>query len=273
MTLAAAFRCSDGIIVCADTQHTGSRSKFQKKKIHDFLHDGALLVVAGAGTKSYINMCVDLLHDGFKAGAKTFPLIDKLIKDTIRTVYQDHIGVQVRAQRLPNGEVPQVFLIVSAKLPDGSVEAWKVDEMAVSRCGHVAFVGIGEDIAEALAEWLYPEPATERMATVQILAKEIVTETKRIAPSVGGKTHLCTIPKGTSGGSMWNLRKTHEHGFFWGINHMLGEAIHAAIAKQYSDEAFELNLGRLVEHLNTIRKKAQSLPDGREYELMLDPLD
>jgi hypothetical protein len=273
MTIAAAFVCSDGIIICGDTEHVGSQAKFDRKKVFAFPHNEAMLVVAGAGTTDFINMSIDMLRNAFESGEKTFASIERSIKNTVRVIYRDHIGVQVKAQQLSADDRPMVFLCVAARLPDGAVRAWKVSETAVSTVRHTEFVGVGQDVAMSLANWLYPEPATDTIANVRILAKEIIGETKRISKDVGGSTHICTLPTGKLVGSTWHVRKRFDTEFFWGVNTLLGEVLQMATRRQYGDAAFQAALDNLTRHLTAIRKKAQSLKDGEEWEMMFDPLD
>lgn len=53
MTIAAGILCSDGIIVCANTEHTGDVNKFQAPKVIS-IDDRTFLT--GAGATDYIPM-------------------------------------------------------------------------------------------------------------------------------------------------------------------------------------------------------------------------
>ena len=237
-----------------------------------FSHDGAYLVIAGAGTTDFVNMTIDMLQEGFEAGVKTFASITRLLKSTIRVVYKDHIGVQVLSLNLTDDK-PSVFLIVAARLPDGSLNAWKVSQTSVSRIRHAEFVGIGEDAARSLTTWLYPEPGLDKMSNVQLLVKEIIAETKRICRDVGGATHIGTLPRGQDAGAVWHIPERYDLEFFWGINRWLGGALQAATRKHYSDAAFEAAQSSLASHLSAIRGKCKGSTDGGEWEAMFEQLE
>ena len=57
MTLVAGFRCKNGVVICADTQHTGTYIKFVAPKLWT---DRNRVIVAGACTDvMYLKMAVD----------------------------------------------------------------------------------------------------------------------------------------------------------------------------------------------------------------------
>ncbi len=264
MTIAAGFVCNDGAVICADSQHTGSTAKFDDNKIIEISKkDGARLVVTGAGATDYLRMAADLLEEGFQECKSTFTDIRKLIKGVILEVYRDHI-----TPFWPPGDpnTPQVLLIVAARIPSGKVRLWKVSETSVSMCRMSVFVGIGSETANGLATWLYD--GVDDWSVTQVLAKEILTETKRTVRDCGGETHVCTIPEGKEHIHTTIIRPDLEGEFFDGINRHLGDALICAIDKRIQDSTFKSRVGILVKHLQRLRDRAKALPRGDEAELM-----
>src|SRR5258705_2939632 len=63
MTIAAGFRCTDGVLVGADSRIEEGNVKYQQDKVFQCCDDGGLgFVIAGAGDFEAINNCVDLIR-------------------------------------------------------------------------------------------------------------------------------------------------------------------------------------------------------------------
>ncbi len=63
MTIAAGIPCSDGIVICADTQHTQGTSKYEHPKTWSVERD---LVLTGSGLSDYMKMAFDKLSNSYK---------------------------------------------------------------------------------------------------------------------------------------------------------------------------------------------------------------
>ena len=90
MTVAAGFVCSDGIILCADSEHSDEITKFQRSKVFRFGDD---LVLTGAGQTSYITTAFDKLSDKYRQGIPDTPSGARLaLEEVILDVYANHIA-------------------------------------------------------------------------------------------------------------------------------------------------------------------------------------
>ena len=63
MTIAAGFRCHDGVVLCTDSEHTSGQSKSYDHKIFEATAGNALIYVAGAGDDVYIRTAAQDLAD------------------------------------------------------------------------------------------------------------------------------------------------------------------------------------------------------------------
>jgi hypothetical protein len=261
MTIAAGFVAEDGVVVCADSQHTGTMAKFDQKKIRDMVSGDSYLVLGGAGTSDYIDMAGDLIEDKFKKCRKGESSIRRIIKDAVLEVYRNHI---IPFWQANDTRAPQVFLIVAARLA-GGLYLWKCSETAISRCQRSAFVGIGSETANRLASWLLPRRQT--LAVTQVIAKEIMAETKRTVPDCGGLTHLCSMPiKGVI--STTAIPASDDGPFLWGLNARFSGMVSAAIDKHVDDANFKTNLAGLVSEAKALRKRTNGVPVGQEWSML-----
>src|SRR5271170_6684014 len=62
MTIAAGFKCSDGIVLCADSQMTASDgTKYNAPKIFSYSENQVDAVFAFAGSEVFSKMCIERL--------------------------------------------------------------------------------------------------------------------------------------------------------------------------------------------------------------------
>jgi len=255
LTIAAGFMCTDGVVICADTQHTTGISKFDKGKI-EWIAGPAFdtwMVVAGAGDSSYIAMVLDELRTAFPR-CKSLQAAKRLISKTILQIYKDHI---VPFWNMSDSQCPVVALIVAARI-GGKVRLWEVSSTAVSVCGTSGFVGIGADTADRLSRWLYSQPLPLRVAAP--LAAEILAETKRTVPDCGGKTHICVIPNGEEGIGITGSRAHPDREFCFGLNVFVERAILAALDPARPENALDQAMTMLHSRLRKVREKMKASP-------------
>ena len=122
MTIAAGFRCSDGVVVCADREHTTDMGKFKGDKILTRrLSTELRLIVTGAGTSDFIGITADSLEGFLKSkSAKLRQLSDLLglIDEWGHEFYATHL---LPAKAAQDQAAPSIASIVAVKLR-GEVE-------------------------------------------------------------------------------------------------------------------------------------------------------
>ena len=138
MTIAAGIRCSDGIIICADTEHTGDVSKFQETKIIP-IEDHT--VITGAGSTDYILMTADKLRDELKS-AHPVNVADarQIVETVVQGVHAEHIFNFYDASD-PNR--PSMELIVAMRCSEGDLALLKTFNSAVRVGSQFEFAGSG----------------------------------------------------------------------------------------------------------------------------------
>jgi hypothetical protein len=220
-------------------------------------------VFCGAGDTDYINNVGDLIETEFRICKKTPTSVYEVIKESILTIYRDQISP---FWRIRDHDAPQIFLVIAVRFDnDQQIILWKVSETSISVCRRSAFVGIGAETANALTSWLIPR--IQPLAVTQLLAKEILGETKRTIKDCGGMTHLCSIPnQGTI--SSTALGASDEGPFLWGLNKSFAGAIAATVDKHVNESNFKQALAAMEGELKVLRKRTNKVPIGQEW-LML----
>jgi 20S proteasome alpha/beta subunit len=188
MTIAAGILCADGIIVCADTEHTGDVSKFQASKIiavdeHTFL--------TGAGSTDYILMTADKLRDELKA-ARPVNATDarQIVETVVKGVHAEHIFNFYNAS---DPYRPQMSLIVAIRCSGGELALIKTTDSATRLGKDFEFTGTGQPIFEYWCRYFYRDRLT--MEGMAMLALFMMKEVKKVHPSCGGASHVSYLPQ------------------------------------------------------------------------------
>lgn len=191
LTIAAGFHCDDGIVICADTEHTDQIGKYQREKIFNFQHQ---LLLTGAGHSDYIKMAFDKLCDAYRSSQPINPSAARdIVERMILDLYAKHIFNFYRPE---DSNRPSLELIIAMRCSNGEPVMVKAAETATILGGFFESVGIGKPLFEYWAQLLYWPTLT--MTIVSYLCALILQEVKRNVVDCGGYSIICGMPKDAS---------------------------------------------------------------------------
>ena len=259
MTLVAGFRCKNGVVICADTQHTGTYVKFVAPKLWT---DRNRVIVAGACTDvTYLKMAVDEVIERFENLARwTESSVKKVISDALAKVYK----AIVTAFDIQDRERPQLYLMMAVRLDDWKAILIKTSETAVAIIDDVDFIGAGEEVARLLMSPFYDGDL--RVTEMQTIAAYCFRFAKASGSWSGGDTHIGTVFDG-------NPQVRYAHPAYINrdkeivpghILNQLAPALSAAWNVNVVPEEFEKRLATLVDWLRNLRERQEkvSKPDA-----------
>ena len=188
MTIAVGMLCTDGILLCADTEQTLVDSKFQRPKVLRF---SDWLLVTGAGSSDYIRMAFDKLCERFGDEPPASPTdarqtVEKLMLEIHK--YHIHPFHQVKH---PNP--PELSLIVGVRCGDGRTALIKAADTGVGLSEHFEVLGMGWHLFEYWAKYFFGTRLPMDVAGYFCLF--ILREVKDTALACGGSTMVCKIPQ------------------------------------------------------------------------------
>jgi 20S proteasome alpha/beta subunit len=152
MTLIAGFRCSDGVLICADREETTTSSKRSIGKIKAILHEKAQIVIAGAGRSSILENAFERFRARYEEIGNDPDLSAKHpseIQSVLKSIYKDFIwGYPDEAER-------EVGFIIAARFHNGDLHLHSTD--GDIPYPHLAYscLGVGSDLAFYFADRLY----------------------------------------------------------------------------------------------------------------------
>jgi hypothetical protein len=163
MTIAAGFRCPDGVVICTDSQHTAGQSKFFKKKIFEAKAENATVYLAGAGSDEHIRKVADEIKDDIASKVVSLDRIKAKIEAVTRTLYQQNV-VPSRQANDPNS--PTLSLLVAAKIKPYGLKRETADALLREHGGDSADPSFKMEIERLVANYRPGEP-TAKLFRVQ----------------------------------------------------------------------------------------------------------
>jgi len=92
MTIAAGFLCRDGVLLCADTEHTGWAAKSHHSKVDHFEIQGGKVCFALAGSAAFARSAIEKCKKHLKAGLSADPIgeIEQILDSEYRRNVLSH---------------------------------------------------------------------------------------------------------------------------------------------------------------------------------------
>lgn len=193
MTIAAGVWCSDGIILCADTEVTEGDTKFQQRKVWNA---GDHLMLTGCGATAHMKMAFDkLAHKFSELRPEHSEAARVVVEDLIFGIYEQHIFPFIQAGH-PHGNSLDIWLIVALRCANGELALIRTSQTAASLVENYEAVGAGGTIFKYWARYFLDGNFSMDLASY--FAMFILREAKNVAFGVGGSTHVFKMPKDTS---------------------------------------------------------------------------
>jgi|GEM_PF-4698560 len=183
MTIAAGFKYSDGILLCADREITEGASKYAKSKI--FGEQIGPDVSLGFSFSCAMNYAVMTIQ-GITAIVKSSHLTSHAqiwlaIKDTIHDVYSDSIG------RLPEYQQENFqFSLLIAVWAERHLKLFTTENTAITEEPQYHCIGIGKDLAKYLVTSIDSKKSNRMsLQNAEIVSLRILEHVKENVPGCG----------------------------------------------------------------------------------------
>lgn len=191
VTLIAAFKCDQGVVVCADTKETVTlpgRGQYRVRvtKIKPQAAGEYDVVIGGAGDAHLV--------DGFTrrlvAAISSWPaaLGDAEIESNVSDLLLDYHSNQVAAT--PRADALDFIMCLKSKR-DPHISLWELRDVEIAPIDTYSLIGWEEPIYDYEVKWLYRDGL--RLAQAALLGIRLFTMAKNTSDYVGGDTQLIVI--------------------------------------------------------------------------------
>jgi hypothetical protein len=199
MTIAAGMRCSDGIVICADTENTDGNFKRQKNKIWGTRER---LLVTGAGAVSYLKMAADKLSARIEGRQPdNSEAARSIVERLMRRIHEQHI-LPLHYSGHPNANDVAFSLIIAIRCGDGQLALIKTELTTAVLVNDYEAVGTGADIFNYWARYFLDE-ATVNMDVASYFSLFMLREAKDVARNVGGSTFIFKMDSNPLAPKVW----------------------------------------------------------------------
>jgi 20S proteasome alpha/beta subunit len=188
LTIAAGILCSDGAILCADTEVSDDVRKFQAPKIFAV---GEHTFLTGAGHSDYIAMAVDKLTDELKlARPQNISDARQIIETLVHGIYKEHVFGFYEGS---DPYRPQMQLIVAMRCANGELALVRTNDSIAILSKEWEVAGTGAPVFDYWCRYFYRDRLT--MEGMAVLALFMLKEVKKAHPHCGGASHVYYLPK------------------------------------------------------------------------------
>lgn len=199
MTIAAGVWCSDGLVICADTELTQGDSKYERSKIFG-LEDW--LIVTGSGWSDFIEMTFDKLCEALENHRpRTRLAAREAIEKVVLQVFQKNIAsvYQVGDQNSPNFD-----LLVGIRCGNGELALIKSSSGTSVALVHFTFqaIGVGWPLFEYWGKYFF-QPVLRSTEVTAYFCMFILREIKKSSYACGGGTTVHTLMKDPNAPKKW----------------------------------------------------------------------
>jgi hypothetical protein len=197
VTIAAGFVCEEGVLLCADTEHTGWTSKFHDSKLDHFEIPGGKIAFALAGHSSFAWSAIQKCRDRLRGVAPQDIMVE--LEQLLETEYRRHVLGH------PNyADVGYELLIALWASPE-RVALYATTETSIRKVDGFECIGIGRELASFIIRPTFLRLMPERKALS--LAAYALVEVKESISGCGGMSVYLLLQNDGNVGTLTSIHK------------------------------------------------------------------
>jgi 20S proteasome alpha/beta subunit len=191
MTVAAGFRCQDGVVLCADEEYTeGGLLKFTGSKMVVYEGLRARVLLTFSGDKDFATMAMDKIVERLARSSETATEIRSIVEGEIQQLHKKHI---YRHPGYKDGIAPEVSFLVGVWTEPQETDLWVTSRTTATRVPTWHTIGVGHYLAAYLGKTLFADSLNVREAA--LLGSYLLSQAKEHVPGCGGTSNIVTLAK------------------------------------------------------------------------------
>ena len=277
MTIAAGFNFNDGVLVCADTKHSGTGEALHASKIFaksDY-PNGAVSLFAYAGDMGYCRMAMQ--HCEFSiaqlpSGSATSQALRAKVESALAKLHREQVYTHPEYSKNLG-----VYLILALWSPLDGLHAFSTRDSQVMEFPGYDLVGSGEYLGHYLIRQRYgdagPNPSLE---DVTAIATTAMFSIKDHDENCGGRSELVVIRRDGSVSPVKNLDISQGEHVAMGFARVSSKLLLAISKPHLTDtqldkelETFSLDVEALVKEGRSSRQMLETIQTLKSDDLLL----
>lgn len=192
VTIIAGFQCTDGMLLCADTEQSlGNESKSQAHKIKVLHLENLKAAVGGSGDAPLCEFVTSGIFERLTHCKNDLDEIEDELKAYCRKIFNENIRVW---RGFPKESIPDVSFLVAIASTNGSrMFKWETNLFSPLHQQQHSSIGVGVLQSETLMEdirFYYPS------RQMLFFAVRMMQKVKQLVQGCGGKTEVVFLNRG-----------------------------------------------------------------------------
>ena len=258
MTIAAGFRCADGVILCADTQEV--TQGFLKTRVPKLIirpqgmivREGIWTVFAGAGHGPLIDKLIDKAWSAVEGAVPFFEPVCNAIEEAIKSYHQELTTLFQSG----DPDYPRAELIYGVSVKD-DVGLFKATGPIVNPVPRYETAGSGEVLAKYIADVFTPIDGLLSVRQAAIISLYALQQTKEHAEGCGGDSHVVILQRSEDPKSLESPKVAGATYNLWNLEVIARRLFLAVPDLEMSEEEFSKELGTILTMIQGSRKQHQ----------------
>lgn len=186
VTIGAGFLCTDGVVLCADTQETiNDLTKTRASKLMVKEAPDRKLVIAGAGDSAFIDKLIELIWCATLSANATIDDVSDMVKDTVTETHRRykefyHVGM-----------MPTAELLFGVWVQGQGVRLYTTEGPIVNRVDKTQTVGVGWVLADYIIDRMFRSSMSAMEA--RTLAAYMLLRVKEYVAGCGGDSEIVIL--------------------------------------------------------------------------------
>jgi hypothetical protein len=251
MTIAAGFRCRDGVVICADREYTeGSLRKFIGSKTALYEEPACKLIFTFCGDWDFANMAVEEIFERTKRSGKSPLEIRTIVKAELQQLYNKHI---YRHPGYKDGTGPDVSFLIAIWTGQGRADLWVTSRTTLNRVGSWETIGAGHYLVASLGSTLFADSLDVHEAA--LLGSYLLLQAKEHVPGCGGNSTILTVSADGNVKTQDSANVLEGEAYFSDFNDMVRRMFYAFGNLELPDDQVKLIVSETLDKAMTYRTK------------------
>lgn len=194
VTIAAGFKCTDGFIMCSDSEETGMAFKRRVPKLEikpdpQGPKDVCRIVFTGSGSASFVDALIEEMWKGAqRAEESRLEVVLAWVKAAMLGYYKQIWSIYPK--QMDKRQLPEADLMFGIWTQQGS-GLFLARSHDITEVKSYATVGVGDELAQYICDPLFKVEMATRQAA--ILAIYMLSEVKAKVQNCGGESHVAIL--------------------------------------------------------------------------------